>query len=259
MHVGADVVGVLARSTCDGDRLVLPFQLDRKLYERTARAIEAAGGKWNRKAKVHIFDGEAAELIEPILLDGEISDARREFDFFETPRAIIERMIDEADIPISTSKDPRDWPRILEPSAGSGRIIHAIHKRSWDRPLNVFACEIQPTLAEKVSALLYPEGRCNPADFLTWVPADPPVFDRVIMNPPFSKRQDARHVLHAIRFVKPGGRVVAIMSAGVTFRQDTMYAECRDRATKIEPLPPGSFQESGTMVNAVLATFDVAA
>lgn len=256
MIVAQEVVEVLARSTCDGPRLTLPGQLDRKLYIRTAQAIEAAGGQWKRQAKCHLFEGDAAAAIEPILLDGEITHAKREFDLFETPETLIERMIDRAEIPTSTSSDPCDWPRILEPSAGSGRIVQAIHKRSWIGPLNVFAHEIQPDLATKVSDLLYPEGRCNPGDFLAVTPN--PVFDRVIMNPPFSKRQDVRHVIHAWKFLKPGGRLVAIMSAGVLFRQDRLTQELRETLgdAAYERLPDGSFKESGTNVNTVLVVAD---
>ena len=267
MRLAEDVVEVIARSTTSGNRLDLPSQLDRKLYVRVAKAIEAAGGKWDRKAGAHIFGGDAGESIEPIILDGEITDAKREFNLFETPEPLIERMIDAADIPRSTSKDPRDWPRILEPSAGSGRIVKALHKRSWDHPLNVFAYEIQPALAAKVSELLYPEGSCSVKDFLSVDPnpIDPltsepfaKTIDRVIMNPPFSKRQDVRHVMHAFKFLKPGGRLVAIMSAGVDFREDRLTHEFRALVTvqggSIERLPADSFKSSGTGVNTVFVT-----
>ena len=40
-------------------------------------------------------------------------------------------------------------------------------------------------------------------------------YDRIIMNPPFSNRQDAEHVRHAYDLLKPNGRIVAIMGEGV--------------------------------------------
>src|SRR3546814_3629081 len=57
-----------------------------------------------------------------------------------------------------------------------------------------------------------------------------PVFsvDAVVMNPPFEKGQDVAHVLHAWRSLKTGGTLVAIMGAGVTFRQGKPYAPFRD-------------------------------
>ena len=42
-------------------------------------------------------------------------------------------------------------------------------------------------------------------------------YDRIIMNPPFSNRQDAEHVRHAYELLRPNGRIVAIMGEGVFF------------------------------------------
>jgi 16S rRNA G1207 methylase RsmC len=86
------------------------------------------------------------------------------------------------------------------------------------------------------------------------------LFDRIVMNPPFADQQDIRHVRHALGFLKPGGRLVAIMSAGVTFREDRLAREFRalveDRGGTIEELPADAFKASGTGVLAVLVTID---
>ena len=83
-----------------------------------------------------------------------------------------------------------------------------------------------------------------------------PKFDRVVMNPPFNKaRADIHHVLHAFKFLKKGGRLVAIMPSGVRFRDDKLTNEFRDLVLScgtIEDLPEQSFKESGTLVNTVL-------
>jgi 16S rRNA G1207 methylase RsmC len=80
------------------------------------------------------------------------------------------------------------------------------------------------------------------------------------MNPPFSKGQDIQHVTHALGFLKPGGRLVAIMGAGVTFRQDKRATEFRELVQAmggtIARLPEGSFKSSGTMVNTVIVVID---
>ena len=56
MRIDDDVLAVLSRSTVVGSSLVIPDQLDRKLYVKTNKVLEAAGGKWNRKARAHVFD-----------------------------------------------------------------------------------------------------------------------------------------------------------------------------------------------------------
>jgi type I restriction-modification system DNA methylase subunit len=86
----------------------------------------------------------------------------------------------------------------------------------------------------------------------------------VLMNPPFDKkRSDIHHVLHALKFLKPGGRLVAIMPSGVTFREDALTRDFRGiveaRGGHIEELPDRSFKQSGTMVNTVLVVIPEAA
>ncbi|WP_344897990.1 methyltransferase, partial [Nonomuraea antimicrobica] len=95
-------------------------------------------------------------------------------------------------------------------------------------------------------------------DFLEVTPDQYPAkFDRVLMNPPFSKGQDIQHVTHALRFLKPGGQLVAVMSTGVTSRQDkTTLAFCDlvwKRGGHITPLPDNAFAISGADVRTVLA------
>ncbi len=81
-------------------------------------------------------------------------------------------------------------------------------------------------------------------------------YDRVIMNPPFSGRADILHVTHAMRFLKPGGILVAIMSAGVEFRDDRIACEFRKlmaaNAGELRRNPDGSFKNAGTMVRTVM-------
>ena len=51
MQVDSEVLSVLSRATTNGTALTLVGQLDRKLYERTNKVPEAAGGKWDRRAR----------------------------------------------------------------------------------------------------------------------------------------------------------------------------------------------------------------
>lgn len=61
-------------------------------------------------------------------------------------------------------------------------------------------------------------GPTHRTDFLTITPDKwGRQYDAIVMNPPFERLQDIDHVRHAFRFLKPGGRLVAIMSAGSFF------------------------------------------
>lgn len=162
---------------------------------------------------------------------------------FPTPAALAARVVEAADI--------QPGHRVLEPSAGTGALLAAV-------PVADVVCvEISQSLADALRRIAT-DVHC--ADFLSLTPDNIGTFDRVIMNPPFTKQADIRHVIHAAKFLKPGGRLVAIMSAGVTFRTSELSREFHqlvcDRRGTIVDLPEGSFAEAGTAVRAVLVTLD---
>jgi 16S rRNA G1207 methylase RsmC len=87
------------------------------------------------------------------------------------------------------------------------------------------------------------------ADFLT-CNGNLGKFDRILMNPPFSNGEDIKHIRHALTFLKPGGRLVAICANGPRQREALMGLGTW------EDLPAGTFKESGTMVNSAMLTVD---
>jgi 16S rRNA G966 N2-methylase RsmD len=149
---------------------------------------------------------------------------------------------------------------VLEPSAGEGALaVECIRQGA----LNVDAVEKDKRTFDTLSShglsavLDSPSGGFESAhaDFMSW-PAGLVVYDRVVMNPPFARQQDLAHVTKAYSLVRSGGLLVAIMSAGVTFRGDrktTAFRALVGRARgSIEELPAQSFRESGTDVHTVL-------
>jgi predicted RNA methylase len=175
----------------------------------------------------------------------------KNFGHFDTPAPIVARVIEEARL---GGRRRDDWRplRILEPSAGRGNIALAAAALGH----MVTCVEIQHALCRElhdpsITAVLN-------ADFLTLTPAGLGDFDVILMNPPFDRGRDVDHVTHALRFLRPGGRLVAIMSAGVEFRQDRKTADFRaavERAGgQFRDLPPGAFAEAGTNVNTVIVS-----
>ncbi len=243
MKIPTAVLEVLDRAQTDGPRLILTGTLDRKLYLDTAKVLEAAGGKWNRRERAHLFDGDAADAIEPVILTGEITSKRQQFGYFPTPNPIVQQLLNHAAI--------EPGMRVLEPSAGRGAIALA----AVSAGATVDCVEIQPDHADAIRDAHHPDVTVLVADFLTTSPQ--PVYDRVVMNPPFARQADIAHVNHAWTALKPGGRLVAVMSAGVTFRQTAVAVAFRSRLEalggELHPLPDGAFKESGTGVNTVIA------
>lgn len=171
-------------------------------------------------------------------------------DLFLTPVALAARVVEEVGL--------RGGDRLLEPSAGTGRLIDAAVLSDWEWSGEIVAVENNAALASALK-MKYDAVRVVEADFLECT-RELGTFDRIVMNPPFSGQDDIRHVLHAAKFLAPGGRLVAIMSAGVTFRQDRLATDFRQfvesRGGVIEPLPADSFKEAGTSVNTALVTIE---
>ncbi len=254
MNIDSKVLDVLSNADTVGSFLKLTGQLDRPLYMAVNKVLEAAGGKWNRKAQAHVFDGDAGEIMETIILTGKVTNKKQELGAFFTPTAIAERLIEIAQI--------EPGMLVLEPSAGDGAIAVPIAKLG----AIVHCFEIDRATSEKLVSRLFatsPEYSVSPCtDFLQ---VEKPnlrgdLYDRVVMNPPFAKQDDIRHVLHAARFLASGGRLVSIMAAGVTFRTNQLTSSFRqfvaDHNGTIEALPENSFAESGTGINTVMVTLE---
>lgn len=248
MRVSDDVLQVLSAARVEGNLLFLTGQLDRKLYERTNKVLEAAGGKWNRKVKAHVFTHPADDRVDQIILTGEVEVPKDEFNFFPTPEDLAQRVAERAQI------EPRMM--ILEPSAGRGALAIAAWNAAPLVVIDMYELMEENNRFLAVELGLPLSGVAKPCDFLTVAPE--PIYDRVLMNPPFAKQADIKHVTHAFGFLKPGGLLVAIMSAGVAFRTDARTTAFRELVERtggvIEPLPEGSFKSSGTNVRTVLVT-----
>lgn len=170
---------------------------------------------------------------------------------FPTPPDLAKQMVERAfenGWGVQICAEMNERCRILEPSAGTGNIVRAIQAANQtDRALSceVHAVEINHSLAAALEDLLLGED-IHCADFLQ-CNGDLGKFDRILMNPPFADGQDIAHIKHAIGFLNPGGRLVAICANGP--RQNE---QLKPMADEWLDLPAGSFKESGTMVNAAM-------
>jgi predicted RNA methylase len=245
MQIAPKILDIIADAEVTGTQLRIVRQLDRPTYTAVNKVLEAAGGKWDRKAKAHVFPIPAADRIDQIVLTGEIEIPKDEFDYFPTPASLAAQLVEGLPYGIPM--------RILEPSAGQGALLTAIH--TYNPLAQCVAYEISPTNLD-VLVKVASSDWCikHPTDFMEAQATYD--FDAVVMNPPFSKRQDVKHALHAFQFLKQGGYFRAILSAGVTFRSDALTVKFRqmidDCGGTITPLPTGAFKSSGTMVNTVM-------
>jgi len=246
-----DVSAVLRQMTVSGNIATLPGQLERKLYERTDKALKALGGKWDRKAGGHVFGEDPRPLLGQAIEAGEVVDVKKSLGQFYTPADIASRMVDEAYL--------RPGLRILEPSCGDGRIIRAIAAAfpGWpaDVAMKLQGFELDMKTVDRLRQdITCPAIHIVRADFLNMEPKRYGLFDRVLMNPPFNDGADIKHIEHALRFLKPGGVMVGICADGP--RQHDYWRKCYDHVDFEsgwwQDLPEGSFKAEGTNVRSAM-------
>jgi type I restriction-modification system DNA methylase subunit len=220
-------------------------QLDRKTYVEVDKVLKSIGGKWNRKEQAHIFENaeQLQDSLEEVLLTGEYHNKKQDYGQFDTPLELAEYIVECASV--------EEGEDVLEPSCGIGNIVKAAINRGG----KVFGIEIDDARSRKTIDENPNMVGVMTADFLEHSPTKL-LYDVVVMNPPFAKQNDIDHVIHAFNFLKPGGRLVSIMSAGIAFRENKKTKEFREFLAQhkgtITPLPEKSFSNSGTNVNTVL-------
>lgn len=245
MKIKDDVLQVLRSSKVDEDNniLFLPAtQLDRKLYVEVNKCLESLGGKWNKKSKGHVFDSNPSDGLDEMINTGEWTDAKKEFQYFPTPKNIVRQMIKLAEI------KPSEF--LLEPSAGQGAILD-------DFPIENRYVAIE-LMGSNVKILCDKGYVVSETDFLQV--KDSYYFDKIIMNPPFTKQQDVKHILHAWSFLNVGGRLVSIVSESPFFRENSLSMGFRnwleENDAEVIELESGDFKESGTMVKTRIIVVD---
>lgn len=235
VKMSEEVIAILKKSTVEGNVLTLPpGQLDRKLYEAVNKALVTAGGKWKTNLKGHLFDGDPMKKLGLALETGTVIDTKKVRQAFYTPRDLAIYITDLAEI--------ENGHRVLEPSAGNGALLREIPGNDTLR----FAVEIDPEEADKLH-MLATHVHCG--DFLEWE-GDGRMFDRIVMNPPFTGNRDIKHVSHALTLLKPGGILVAVMWPNTERPAFKKMLEGYEH--EIIPVEAGTFKESGTDVSTMI-------
>lgn len=146
------------------------------------------------------FDYDPTTAIQDIQLSGALPD-QKTHQFYPMPGVLASLLLDEVAI--------QEGDKCLEPSAGMGGLADLM-------PMVQTTCvEISPLHCRVLEAKGFSviEG-----DFLQWAQETRERFDVVVMNPPYSEGRALAHLNAAAELVKPGGRLAAILPAGLLFK-----------------------------------------
>lgn len=158
---------------------------------------------------------------------------------FPTPPDLAARMVEIAGV--------EPGQRVLEPSAGTGRLVDALDAVPGAK---VVAVELSIALADNLRLRSNTKHEIRCADFLE-LNDELGTFDRILMNPPFENGADIKHIKHAAGMLKPGGRLVAICANGPRQRE-----QLQPLAADWEDLPAGTFKDSGTGVSTAMLVIE---
>jgi len=107
--------------------------------------------------------------------------------------------------------------RVLDPSAGTGNLLHAIVDA--EPTAKIYAVEINRALCDVLPSSLLADGEAFCADFLACTTEQLGRFNKVLMNPPFHNGADIAHIKHALHFLERDSVLVAICANGLVSRR----------------------------------------
>lgn len=232
-------ISILQACTVQGQIVKLPDQqLDRQLYLEVKKALELIGGKWKGgNTQGFVFPNDPTPILHQIA-NGEKRDIKKEYQFFATPMPLANKLVELAEI--------EEYDNVLEPSAGQGAIIKAIHRSHPYTFVHYFELmELNRSFLADIPNTEYVND-----NFLTVrIPA---TFHKIIANPPFSKNQDIDHIYKMYECLCPGGRIVSIASKHWQFAQGKKECKFKEWLNSVDAeiidIQSGTFKESGTNV-----------
>ena len=249
MKIAPHILTVLQQATFnEPSTIILNGELDRKTYTDTNKLLESIGLKWNRKIKAHISSEDVSEKWYNMIDSGEWVDVQKEYQYFPTPKEIVQQMIDMI-----------DWNNVescLEPSFGTANILKEFPLMT---DITVYGCELNTDMFNKT---IKEVGNLENVelfniDFLDFNKS----VDVCVANPPFNKLQSIKHFNHMVELLNPNGQLVCILPYGdydknssIKLRQE--FAKfVNDNNCEVVYLDNGDFKESGTMVKTIIVKY----
>lgn len=236
------VEDILKHCTLEHQVLKLPkVQFNKKSYNEAKKWIEEAGGTW-QGGKIQGFTFPFnPERVFSILNQGKRCNLQQEYQFFETPS-------DVADWLVMLAGGIQKDDTVLEPSAGRGALIKAVHRACPD--VQVECYELMPENRDFLQTLenVILLGEDFTKDCVG-------TYSKIVANPPFSKNQDIGHVRLMYEHLKEGGTLAAITSPHWKMASEKKCADFRQWLEEVHAevfkISPGEFKDSRTSISTM--------
>jgi SAM-dependent methyltransferase len=252
-------------AACDGPCVTITRQLGPTVWRQVKLVLDALGAVYVIGSSAFEFaaDRSAETVLRDALDAGKVMHDKGLVGFVPTPTDLAEHVVRwHAEFPSRR----RGVARVLEPSAGTGRLVDAVVEFVGRKWVHVTAVEADPRRARQIQAgdhVSVHDVRFE--DYATRAIAAGERFDTIVMNPPFSVPGKPTlwvdHLLLAWELLAPGGRLVAIVPGAVLGppRHSRRVREARELVRlngAAVPLDDDEFAESGITVATAIAWLD---
>jgi hypothetical protein len=244
----SDLVLKLLRAAVVEGSILRPLPpADREIYDELNEVLTRLRGKWKR-GRGHVFPYDPTEAIAGVIASG-CMPSKNPLAYFPTPADLARDIVSGIEI---------EAPKfVLEPSAGSGSLVAAVHER-WPAA-RIIAVEADPL---NVAMLAASGATICEGDFLS-VDFGGLLFDVIVMNPPFAVEGDkfawATHLRRAVSLLANGGVVACIAPRGTwqtspSKRFKVVRSWLASLGSTLVNHPDGAFAESGTGIRTCTIT-----
>lgn len=230
---------------------------------------------------------EERSILKPYFMEigGHWSEAHKSFVFVrDVSTGIIQKSIQKANNKIPLSKEqiereklqayftPLEVSRkmqqsahicdkdiVLDPSAGTGNLVNGLNVPKE----NIFLVEPNAEFCEFLRKSGYVNVIQSTFEEALAKKVLPNNISKILMNPPFSKQSDLKHILLAYGLLNKGGTLVSIIGKNSLLERDinnqksptleNFISTCRSsKSHQIINLEPASFEESGTICDTCM-------
>lgn len=220
-------------------KILLPNTFFRFVRDTAKTVTSHFAFKWRTRARwTPFYSDTSSEITDQINFSGDIA-IPPDYGFSTVSDGLISKLIDKAQLTRGC--------RVLSVGCGGKLSVTAISNEG------VGYIESFPDASPSHHAL--EDAMFGAGHFLSILPERS--FDKAIINPPLANSADIRHVFHALKWIKPGGTLVAVMAKGVLHENTQLAIQFREMFVAANGQVEPNYEENATAAGAAFKTITV--